>query len=162
MRLQKAIVHEAVALIEKRSFMTLKHFRYTYISRNQSAGAASSENLLSQPVALVKLALFLIEIHRENSKWVGSKNRPLVLLVRVDAAGVLLLLKPDVDVCLPWSVSRSPQAERVNTYLVVGVRENPEFGGQGAKVHFGKASLIYPTASVLATHDSIPLPRLSN
>ena len=87
MALQKAIVHEAVSIVEKRALTCLKHFRYAYLTRSQGSAAAatgghaSQDNLLAQPVALGKLAHFLVEIHRVNSKWVGTKARPLILLV---------------------------------------------------------------------------------
>ena len=32
------------------------------------------------PLALNKLANFLVEIHRQNKKWAGAKGRPLILL----------------------------------------------------------------------------------
>mmetsp|Transcript_23927 Transcript_23927/g.64676 ORF Transcript_23927/g.64676 Transcript_23927/m.64676 type:complete len:162 (-) Transcript_23927:118-603(-) len=115
MALQKAIVHEAVSLVEKRALTCLKHFRYAYLTRSQGSAAAatgghaSQDNLLAQPVALGKLAHFLVEIHRVNSKWVGTKARPLILL-----------------------------AERISTYLVVGVG-CPEVAGEFVKNTFGKA-----------------------
>lgn len=113
MRLQKAIVHEAVSMTEKRGYTCLKHFRYAYLTRSQSAATGGSSNgqdaLLSQPNALAKLALFLVEIHRQNGKWVGPKARPLVIL-----------------------------AERESTYLVVGVT-CPEFAGESVKNFFGRA-----------------------
>ena len=87
MNLQKAMVHEAVSLMEKRAMTCLKHFRYAYLTRSQGSAAAatgghaSQDNLLAQPVALGNLARFLVDIHRDNGKWVGNKARPLILLV---------------------------------------------------------------------------------
>ena len=72
---------------EKRALTCLKHFRYAYLTRSQGSAAAASgghgsqDNLLAQPVALGKLARFLVDIHRDNGKWVGTKARPLILLV---------------------------------------------------------------------------------
>uniref|UniRef100_A0A7S3K5P6 CDC45-like protein n=1 Tax=Aureoumbra lagunensis TaxID=44058 RepID=A0A7S3K5P6_9STRA len=89
--LQKAIVSTAVALIEKRDITTLKHFRYCYL--HAAAGAASEA--FTQAHALRKLAIFLFGIHKQNGKWTGDKERPILIL-----------------------------AERHQTFLVIGVQPN--------------------------------------
>lgn len=73
--LQKAVVAVAVQMIDKREIVTLKHFRYVYLSASQT-----SNRVLTQPLALRKLALFLLGVHRRNGKWTGDKARPLVIL----------------------------------------------------------------------------------
>lgn len=89
MRLQRATMAKAVSLIEKRSITSLKHFRYAYLGRSSSA-ASNSDDVFGQPLALTRLAHFLVEIHRQNSKWVGAKSKPLVLLA--ERAGDFLVV----------------------------------------------------------------------
>ncbi|KAJ8608502.1 hypothetical protein CTAYLR_005754 [Chrysophaeum taylorii] len=86
--LQKAVVSVAVSMIDKKEITTLKHFRYVYLN-----AARGSTSLFTQPLALRKLGLFLLGVHRQNGKWTGDKSRPLVIL-----------------------------AERSSTFLVIGVQ----------------------------------------
>lgn len=79
MRQQREIHSRAVAIIEKRAFVTLKQFRYAYLTK--STGAGLNDDMFTQPLALTNLARFLVEIHRQNGKWLGNKGRPLLLLV---------------------------------------------------------------------------------
>ena len=85
MRLQKALVHQAVALIEKHAFTCLTHFRYAYLPRTHtsgsSAGTIAAIDLFAQPISLAKLAIFLIDIHRQNKRWTGDRAKPLIILV---------------------------------------------------------------------------------
>ncbi|CAM9496181.1 unnamed protein product [Chrysoparadoxa australica] len=92
MELQKAVVNQAVEMMQKSSIGRLNKFRYAYIQSGDC-----QEVLFQQPMALRRLAYFLIEVHHENGKWTGSKALPLVLL-----------------------------AERASTYLVVGVDCNEQ------------------------------------
>lgn len=110
MRQQRAVLAKAVSILEKRSLTTLSHFRYAYLARSATGGGlTSADDMFAQPIGLTKLALFLVEVHRQNKKWVGqAKAKPLILL-----------------------------AERAATYLVVGVTCQ-EVAGSG-KNSFGIA-----------------------
>ncbi|CAM9144349.1 unnamed protein product [Choristocarpus tenellus] len=119
MSLQKAVVHQAVSMIEKRALNLNKHFRYAFIRSNET-----DERLFTQPLALGKLAAFLIDVHRENGKWSGNKARPLVIM-----------------------------AERTSTYLVVGVT-CPEKAGTVVKNNFGaRFQLAAQQINARARHD---------
>lgn len=102
MSLQRAVVQQAVTMVEKRGLTLFKHFRYAFIRSSET-----DERLFTQPMALRKLASFLIDVHRENGRWAGEKARPLVIM-----------------------------AERASTYLVVGVT-CPKKAGTVIKNRFG-------------------------
>ena len=111
MTMQRTIMATAASLIERNAITRLSHFRYAYLtctsqSENQGPGGsdaipnnrvrASEEekrHLFAKPLALTRLAHYLMDLHRENGKWTGNKARPLILMAE----------KP-----------------RTNTYLVVG------------------------------------------
>ena len=111
MTMQRTIMATAASLIERNVITRLSHFRYAYLtctsqSENQGPGGsdvipnnrvrASEEekrHLFAKPLALTRLAHYLMDLHRENGKWTGNKARPLILMAE----------KP-----------------RTNTYLVVG------------------------------------------
>lgn len=67
-------------------------------------------HVFAKPLVLTRLAHFLMDMHREDGKWTGTKSRPLVLLAE----------KP-----------------RSNTYMVVGY-ECPEEAGNVVKNKFGQ------------------------
>ena len=71
--LQRGVVDQAVSMVEKREVATLKHFRYAYVT-------AGGTDVFAKPLALRKLALFLVGVHRANGKWADAKAKPLVLL----------------------------------------------------------------------------------
>ncbi len=97
--LQSAIVHTAILLVERKAIIRLSHFRYAYLHAT-SQGANGGNNfksstrvvssneqtnqqqfhIFSKPLALTKLAHFLMDMHRTNKKWTGTKARPLLLL----------------------------------------------------------------------------------
>jgi len=124
--LQKLIISTAVSLVERNAITRLSHFRYAYLHiTSQGANGGStftsvkSENLdesnrlchpFSKPLALTKLAHFLMDMHRANNKWTGTKARPLVLM------------------------AEKPQTQ---TYVVVGY-EYPEERGDTRKNLFGQ------------------------
>ncbi|CAM9606757.1 unnamed protein product [Ectocarpus sp. 4 AP-2014] len=119
MSLQRAVVHQAVTMMEKRSLTLFKHFRYAFIRSSET-----DERLFTQPMALRKLAAFLIDVHRENGRWAGDKARPLVIM-----------------------------AERVSTYLVVGVT-CPKIAGTVVKNRFGACfQLAAQQIQARARHD---------
>ena len=96
--LQSAIFHTAMGLVERNAITRLSHFRYAYLhatseganrgSSFNSSGASKSalgdnsynQHIFSKPLALTKLAIFLMDMHRTNKKWTGTKARPLLLL----------------------------------------------------------------------------------
>ncbi|CAM9657817.1 unnamed protein product [Phaeothamnion confervicola] len=87
MALQKAMVQQAVSMVDKGALTPLKYFRYAYLHATEA-----DERLFTQPVALAKLAAFLLEMHRENGKWVGAKAKPLVVLAeRADQRSYLVV-----------------------------------------------------------------------
>ena len=99
--LQKAIYATAVGLVERKAVVRLRHFRYAFL--NQA-------DVFGKPLALTKLAHFLMDMHREDGKWTGAKARPLVLLAE----------KPETE-----------------AYLVVGY-EFPERSGAFVRNRFGQ------------------------
>ncbi|OEU16626.1 CDC45-like protein, partial [Fragilariopsis cylindrus CCMP1102] len=74
MALQKSIIHTAVGLSERGSIALLRHFRYAHVT------STSRDHIFSKPLALTRLAHFLMNMNRENGKWTGTKARPLVLI----------------------------------------------------------------------------------
>lgn len=93
MLFQKSILSTAASLIDRSAITRLSHFRYAYITCT-SAGhdqqqqqdrvaedstAATPHHVFAKPLALTRLAHYLMDLHRENGKWVGAKARPLVL-----------------------------------------------------------------------------------
>jgi hypothetical protein len=128
--LQSAIVTTAMGMVERKAITRLSHFRYAYLhatsqgangGTNFKTGAVTSnretnhnrshnQHIFSKPLALTKLALFLMDMHRANNKWTGTKARPLILL------------------------AEKPQTQ---TYLVVGY-EFPEERGTVKKNKFEK------------------------
>ncbi|EGB04400.1 hypothetical protein AURANDRAFT_32720 [Aureococcus anophagefferens] len=83
--LQRSVVQQAVSMVEKKEITTLRHFRYAYIT-------SATSDVFAKPLAVRKLALFLLGVHQHNGKWAADKDKPLVVL-----------------------------AERRDTFLVVGV-----------------------------------------
>ena len=127
MALQKSIIHTAVGLSERGAIALLRHFRYAHVtsssvgenqiirtdlirSANNNAGNDKRDHIFSKPLALTRLAHFLMNMNRENGKWIGTKARPLILIAD----------KP-----------------RSNTCLIVGY-EYPERAGDFLKNAFGK------------------------
>lgn len=128
MSLQKTIISTAVSLVDRDAITRLRHFRYAYLTctsagENQTARSnlmrannksknneeENKHHIFAKPLALSRLAQYLMDMHRENGKWAGAKSRPLVLMAE----------KP-----------------RTGTYLVVGY-EYPERAGTFVKNKFG-------------------------
>jgi cell division control protein 45 len=122
MTMQKEIVAAALGLIERKAITRLRHFRYAFITctsqeskdsflaANQAKHAEPKHHVFSQPLALTRLAHWLMDMHRENGKWIGNKSRPLVLCAENPAT---------------------------KSYLVVGY-EFPDRHGMFLKNHFGQ------------------------
>lgn len=123
MALQKIIMSTASNLVERNAITRLLHFRYAYLTVTNQHGddeptAAAREptgdegdHIFAKPLALCRLANYLMDLHRENGKWVGTKSRPLILLAE----------KP-----------------RTRSYMVVGY-EYPETAGDLVKNRFGQS-----------------------
>ncbi len=131
MTLQRNIMATARGLVDRNAITRLSHFRYAYLNCSSGGGSSSSGpgarvvtpdstknnadkrntfHVFAKPLVLTKLAHFLMDMHRENGKWTGTKSRPLVLLAE----------KP-----------------RSNTYMVVGY-EYPEEAGNVVRNKFGQ------------------------
>jgi len=115
-KLQRLILTQAVSLVARNAITRLRHFRYAYITCSSQAGnggggggagmaanpqdmsssssaADQQYNVLAKPLALTRLASYLMDMHRANGKWVGEKNaRPLVLLAEQPATGTYLVV----------------------------------------------------------------------
>ena len=117
--LQRFLMGTAVGLVQRNAITRLRHFRYAYITctsqaangngagRNQAAnpqdtGSGGGNNaangdteyhVLAKPLALTRLAHYLMDMHRANGQWVGEKNaRPLVLLAEQPATDTYLVV----------------------------------------------------------------------
>jgi cell division control protein 45 len=118
MTLQKSIMATAVGLIDRHAITKLPSFRYAYLSSTSAdsnkGGSDSADrdepNIFSKPLALTRLAHYLMDLNRENGSWTGANARPLILLAE----------KP-----------------KTKTHLVVGY-EYPEQHGHFVKNRFGK------------------------
>lgn len=126
MSLQKTIIATAASLIDRNAVTRLSHFRYAYITctsqgEHEVAGEENTNNangkgenevshIFAKPLALTRLAHYLMDLHRENGKWTGRNTRPLILMAE----------KP-----------------RTRSFLVVGY-EYPESAGDLVKNRFGK------------------------
>lgn len=127
MSMQRNIISTAVSLVDRNAINRLRHFRYAYLTctsagenqtrrsemiRTPKTGSRKEDiqqHLFAKPLALSRLAHYLMSMHRENGKWAGSKSRPLVLMAEKPQTG---------------------------TYLVVGY-EYPERAGMLTKNKFG-------------------------
>lgn len=91
---QKTIIQTAIRLVEQKSITRLSHFRFAYLHATSHGANGSSRfhsgknddtnknanHIFSKPLALTKLASYLMEMHKANNKWSGTKALPLVLL----------------------------------------------------------------------------------
>lgn len=98
MSMQRNIISTAVGLVDRNAINRLRHFRYAYLTctsagenqsnrsemiRSSTSRGAKDDtptHLFSKPLALSRLAHYLMDMHRENGKWTGAKARPLVLM----------------------------------------------------------------------------------
>jgi cell division control protein 45 len=137
MTLQRNIMATARGLVDRNAITRLSHFRYAYLHCSGGGGGGGAGgrvvtpdagrgggdaappsasrrsdqfHVFAKPLVLTRLAHFLMDMHREDGKWTGTKSRPLVLLAE----------KP-----------------RSNTYMVVGY-ECPEEAGNVVRNRFGQ------------------------
>lgn len=114
--LQRLIFSTAINLVDKSAIVRLSHFRYAYLTtssraKNSAESNSTQHHIFSRPLALCKLATFLMDMHRENGRWVGNKARPLILM------------------------AERPES---NTYVVVGYNYDEEEGDVNHN-RFGKS-----------------------
>ncbi|KAF0698749.1 Aste57867_10654 [Aphanomyces stellatus] len=106
MQLQRAIVHLATSILDRKLIVRVKHFRYVCLRLTED-----EELLFSHASTLSKLALFLVDLHREQGKWSGKQAAPFVLISHLKARNVYLV----VGVTCP---DRAGEIHR--KYVVVG------------------------------------------
>ncbi|ETV99506.1 hypothetical protein H310_08180 [Aphanomyces invadans] len=87
MQLQQAIVHLGISILDRKLLVRVKHFRYVCLRLSEE-----EELLFSHPSTLSKLALFLVDVHREQGKWIGKHAAPFVLVAHVKARNVYLVV----------------------------------------------------------------------
>jgi cell division control protein 45 len=111
MSMQRSIISTAVSLVDRNAINRLRHFRYAYLTctssglnhttRSEMIRTSTSSrdlkedgvvHLFSKPLALSRLAHYLMGMHRENGKWTGTKSRPLVLMAEKPHAGTYLVV----------------------------------------------------------------------
>jgi cell division control protein 45 len=102
LQLQKSIIATATSLMDRNAITRLSHFRYAYITttpQGEGSGSApggepqqSHQNTtcFAQPLALTRLAHYLMDWNRANGKWAG-RSRPLVLLAERSTFGFLVV-----------------------------------------------------------------------
>ncbi|KAJ2960378.1 hypothetical protein NQZ79_g4190 [Umbelopsis isabellina] len=82
MKLQRAIVQQGTAMIEKKSVKTLRTFRLAIIKDGPDI------SLFTHPLTLSKLALFLVDAYREY----GKRNLPFVIGTLNESQGSYLVV----------------------------------------------------------------------
>lgn len=131
MSLQSAVMRQSVSIIENRRIVNAGPFRYAiYDARSSSFSftfiffycycpysytyldtlSDGDLRFFSYPMALSKLALFVVQAHRDMKKWVGKSARPFLIAV-LNAARTSYLV---VGVNCPEDESGSIGGERNN------------------------------------------------
>ncbi|EQC35468.1 hypothetical protein SDRG_07176 [Saprolegnia diclina VS20] len=87
MTMQKAIVSMGISILDRKLIVRIKHFRYVCLRLSED-----DEAMFSHPSTLSKLALFLVDVHREQGKWTGKQASPFVLLCHLKARNVYLIV----------------------------------------------------------------------
>lgn len=75
--MQQDIVKLGLSIIERQLIIRVKHFRYASLRL-----AEDEERFFTQPQTLSKVALFLVDLHREGQRWVGRNAAPFILISR--------------------------------------------------------------------------------
>lgn len=83
---QKALVNEAVLMLEKRFINPCASFSYAIIKGD----SFEQRKYFKHPMALQKLALFIIEVYKENKKERNPK--PLLLCVQNSTTNSYLIV----------------------------------------------------------------------
>ncbi|OQR98084.1 cell division control protein 45 [Achlya hypogyna] len=87
MAMQKAVVSMGISILDRKLIVRIKHFRYVCLRLSED-----DEAMFSHPSTLSKLALFLVDVHREQGKWTGKHACPFVLLCHLKARNVYLIV----------------------------------------------------------------------
>jgi cell division control protein 45 len=109
MKLQRLILATAISLVSRNAITRLRHFRYAYVTASSGSGAVqhhhhhqqqqptgTSYHVLAKPLALTRLAIYLMDMHRANGKWAG-KPLPLILLAEQPATQTFLVLGQEMS-----------------------------------------------------------------
>jgi cell division control protein 45 len=106
MKLQRLILATAMSLVSRNAITRLRHFRYAYVTASSGSGAVNhqqsksttnaSYHVLAKPLALTRLAHYLMDMHRANGKWAG-KPLPLILLAEQPATQTFLVLGQEMS-----------------------------------------------------------------
>jgi cell division control protein 45 len=99
---QKCVVKQAAAMLERPdSIIKAKKFRYAYIYRSTGSAGLSLESEVetefARPMVLTRLGQFLMQVQKENRKWINRNALPLVLLSERKSSFIVVGLLPSVD-----------------------------------------------------------------
>ena len=125
MKLQRLILSTAMSLVSRNAITRLRHFRYAYVTAASTTGSTSgaaapttndaftttaaattttsttmaSYHVLAKPLALTRLAHYLMDMHRANGKWIGGngKTLPLILLAEQPATRTFLVVGQEMS-----------------------------------------------------------------
>lgn len=84
--LQKAMVQIGTSIIEKKEVKVADDFRYVLLDSDQ----LKDVQLFQYPLALQKLALFIMEVHK--GKFTKARELPIVLVVKNSLAKTSLIV----------------------------------------------------------------------
>ncbi|RHY41640.1 hypothetical protein DYB28_003087 [Aphanomyces astaci] len=87
MQLQQAVVTLGVSILDRKLIVRVKHFRFVCLRLSEE-----EEHLCGHPSTLSRLALFLVDVHREQGKWIGKHAAPFVLIAHIKARNVYLVV----------------------------------------------------------------------
>lgn len=79
---QRKVVQTATSLVERKEVTRLSHFRYVYVncsSESMEETSSAQSHLFAKPLALTRLAHYLMDWYRESGRW-KAKPLPLVIL----------------------------------------------------------------------------------
>jgi cell division control protein 45 len=90
---QTRVVKQAALMLEKPdAIIKVKKFRYAYIYRGSEV-----ETAFSRPMVLTRLGQFLMQVQKENRKWINRNALPLVLLSERKSSFIVVGLSPSAD-----------------------------------------------------------------
>ena len=99
--IQKVVVRQAALMLERPdAIIKVKKFRYSYIYKTVGATAGSVsiagdvESPFVRPMVLTRLGQFLMQINKENRKWINRNALPLVLLSERRSSFIVVGLSP--------------------------------------------------------------------
>jgi len=90
-------VRQAALMLERAdAIIKVRKFRYTYIYRAGGSGG-EVETPFARPMVLTRLGQFLMQVNKENRKWVNRNALPLVLLSERRSTFVVVGLSPSEE-----------------------------------------------------------------